>query len=319
MKKKSGDESEFQEDESPSSSSELEDSDSGESEESAKEKDSEPSDGVDTIRRYLKEIQKSKLLTFEQEQELGKRIAKGDEEARQKMIESNLRLVVSMGKRYINRGLHFSDIIEEGNIGLIRAVEKFDYKRGFKFSTYASWWIRQAIERAIINQSKLIRLPVHVVERLNQYLTKAEELVRRFHREPTVKEISEEMSMPEEDIIDIQQLVRKTYSLDSPIGHAADTLLRDVIEDTSQISPSVMAMGIKNREEIERWMQALKENEYRVIQLRFGLKGEVPHTLEEIGKMFGFTRERVRQIEHAALGKLRAVIQQKTIKSEEML
>jgi RNA polymerase nonessential primary-like sigma factor len=318
MKKKSRDDSEYQEEEG-GSSSEVEESEQEEAAESGKTYEPEPSDGVDTIRRYLKEIQKSKLLTFEQEQELGKRIAKGDEEARQKMIESNLRLVVSMGKRYINRGLHFSDIIEEGNIGLIRAVEKFDYKRGFKFSTYASWWIRQAIERAIINQSKLIRLPVHVVERLNQYLTKAEEQVRKLHREPTVKEMSEQLDMDEDEIIEVQQLIRKTYSLDSPIGHTADTLLKDVIEDTSQISPSVMAMGIKNREEIERWMKVLKENESRVIQLRFGLKGEVPHTLEEIGKMFGFTRERVRQIEHAALSKLRAVIQEKSIKSEEML
>ena len=287
--------------------------------EDEKEEDQYHSDGPDSVRRYLKEIQKSKLLTFEQEQELGKRIAKGDQEARQKMIESNLRLVVSMGKRYINRGLHFSDIIEEGNIGLIRAVEKFDYRRGFKFSTYASWWIRQAIERAIINQSKLIRLPVHVVEKLNHYLGKVEELVRQLHREPTVSEVAEKMHLDEEEIVDTRKLIRRTYSLDSPIGQSADTLLRDIIEDKSQVSPAIMAIGIKNREEIERWLKTLKENEARVIQLRFGLSGEVPHTLEEIGKMFGFTRERVRQIEHAAINKLRALIEKMMIKSDEML
>jgi RNA polymerase sigma factor (sigma-70 family) len=288
-------------------------------EEDEKDKGGYQSEGVDTVRRYLKEIQKSKLLTFEQEQELGKRIAKGDHPARQKMIESNLRLVVSMGKRYINRGLHFSDIIEEGNIGLIRAVEKFDYRRGYKFSTYASWWIRQSIERAIINQSKLIRLPVHVVEKLNHYLGKTEELVRELHRPPTVHEVAERMHLDENEIIETRQLVRRTYSLDSPIGQSADTMLQDIIEDKSQISPAIMAMGIRNREEIQGWMKSLKENEARVIQLRFGLEGEVPHTLEEIGKMFGFTRERVRQIEHSAINKLRAIVEKEMIKAEEML
>lgn len=307
-------------DKSDSEDSDSEDSGSENEEEEEQQQDSRyQSEGPDSVRRYLKEIQKSKLLTFEQEQELGKRIAKGDHQARQKMIESNLRLVVSMGKRYINRGLHFSDIIEEGNIGLIRAVEKFDYRRGYKFSTYASWWIRQSIERAIINQSKLIRLPVHVVERLNHYLGKAEELVRELHRAPTVREVAEKMSVEEAEIIDLRQLIRRTYSLESPIGHTADTMLKDIIEDKTQISPVVMAIGIRNREEIHRWMKVLKENEARVIQLRFGLDGEVPHTLEEIGKMFGFTRERVRQIEHSAINKLRAIVEKETIKPEEML
>ena len=290
-----------------------------ESERKSEEERRKPSEAHDSIRSYLKDIQKSVLLTFEQEQELGKRIAKGDAKARQRMIEANLRLVVSIGKRYINRGLPFSDIIEEGNIGMIRAVEKFNYKLGFKFSTYASWWIRQAIERAIINQSKLIRLPVHVVEKLNHYLSKSEGLVQKFQREPSVKEMAEKMKVPEKDIIEIRLLIRKTYSLDSPIGDRAETSLKDIIEDTSQDSPSVMAMGIKNREEIEGWLQTLKENERRVIQLRFGLAGEVPHTLEEIGKGFGFTRERVRQIEHAAINKLRELIQEKMIKVDEML
>lgn len=280
----------------------------------------EPAETMDAIKSYLKEIRKSVLLTFEQEQDLGKRIQEqGDEDARRQMIESNLRLVVSMGKRYINRGLPFSDIIEEGNIGLIRAVEKFDYKRGFKFSTYASWWIRQSIERAIINQSKMIRLPVHVVEKLNHYLSIVEQLMQEVNRVPSAKEIAQRMNVKEVEVLEVQQLIRKTYSLDSPIGGREDTSLKDVIEDTSQIPPSIMAIGIRNREEIEKWLAMLKENEYKVIVLRFGLAGEVSHTLEEIGKVFGLTRERVRQIENTAINKLRAIIQGKTIKPEEIL
>jgi RNA polymerase primary sigma factor/RNA polymerase nonessential primary-like sigma factor len=224
-----------------------------------------------------------------------------------------------MGKRYINRGLPFSDIIEEGNIGLIRAVEKFDYKRGFKFSTYASWWIRQAIERAIINQSKMIRLPVHVVEKLNHYMAISEQLMQEMNHVPTAKEVARRMKVKEDEILEIQQLIRKTYSLDSPIGGREDTSLKDVIEDTSQIPPSIMAIGIRNREEIEKWLGTLKENERKVVTLRFGLGGEMSHTLEEIGNVFGLTRERVRQIEHSAITKLRAIIDQKTIKPEEIL
>jgi RNA polymerase primary sigma factor/RNA polymerase nonessential primary-like sigma factor len=289
-------------------------------EEPEEKPEAEPAETMDAIKSYLKEIRKSVLLTFEQEQDLGKRIQEqGDEDARTQMIESNLRLVVSMGKRYINRGLPFSDIIEEGNIGLIRAVEKFDYKRGFKFSTYASWWIRQAIERAIINQSKMIRLPVHVVEKLNHYMAISEQLMQEMNHVPTAKEVARRMKVKEDEILEIQQLIRKTYSLDSPIGGREDTSLKDVIEDTSQITPSIMAIGIRNREEIEKWLGTLKENERKVVTLRFGLAGEMSHTLEEIGNVFGLTRERVRQIEHSAITKLRAIIDQKTIKPEEIL
>jgi len=297
--------------------SEVEGSDLGGPE--AEEEEKKPAETLDAIQSYLKEIRKSVLLTFEQEQDLGKRMEKGDEQARQRMIESNLRLVVSIAKRYINRGLPFSDVIEEGNIGLIRAVEKFDYKRGFKFSTYASWWIRQAIERAIINQSKVIRLPVHVVEKLNHYLREAEEVIQKLGREPTANEMADRMKVDEKEIIEIRQLIRKTYSLDSPIGSTTETSLKDIIEDTTQISPSIMAIGIKNREEIERWLSTLKDNERKVIKLRFGLSGEMPHTLEEIGKGFGLTRERVRQIEYSAINKLRAIMEEKTIGPEEIL
>lgn len=273
----------------------------------------------DAVKTYLRDIRRSTLLTFKDEVMLAKKIAKGDEAARQRMIESNLRLVVSIGKRYMNRGLPFSDIIEEGNIGLIKAVEKYNHKKGFRFSTYASWWIRQSIERAIINQGKLIRLPVHVVERVNHYLAHLEDLVQELGREPEIGEISKKMKLQEEDVDRIQQLLRKTYSLDSPISANKETSLRDVIEDTSQVSPINKAEGVRRREDILGWMTLLKDNERQVIILRFGLEGDEPHTLEEIGKLFGLTRERVRQIESTALRKLRGIIAEKTIGPDEIL
>jgi len=286
---------------------------------SADEQENVPAEAFDVIKSYLKEIRKSALLTFEEEQDLAKKIEMGDEKARQRMIESNLRLVVSIGKRYINRGMAFSDIIEEGNIGLIKAVERFNYRRGFRFSTYGSWWIKQAIERSIINQSKLIRLPVHVVERLNHYLSFNEQLMHALDREPTAKELAEKMGNSEKEISEIRQLIRKTYSLDTPIGSNQDVSLKDMIEDTTQISPSLKAEGILRRETIFQWLDTLKENERKVVILRFGLEGAEPQTLEEIGKVFGLTRERMRQVEAVALNKLRALIESKTIKPEEIL
>ena len=283
------------------------------------EEEEESSSGLDAVKTYLKEIRKSTLLTFKDEQSLAKRIAKGDHAARQRMIESNLRLVVSIGKRYMNRGLPFSDIIEEGNIGLIKAVEKFNWRKGFRFSTYASWWIKQSIERAIINQGKLIRLPVHVVERVNHYLAHLEDLVQDLGREPDTQEIGKRMKIAADEVEEIQQLLKKTYSLETPIGANKETYLKDIIEDTSQILPSTKAEGIRRREDILRWMEILKENEKQVIVLRFGLDGDEPKTLEDIGKVFGLTRERVRQIEAAALAKLRAIITQKTIQVDEMI
>jgi len=283
------------------------------------EEEEESSSGLDAVKTYLKEIRKSTLLTFKDEQSLAKRIAKGDHSARQRMIESNLRLVVSIGKRYMNRGLPFSDIIEEGNIGLIKAVEKFNWRKGFRFSTYASWWIKQSIERAIINQGKLIRLPVHVVERVNHYLAHLEDLVQDLGREPDTQEIGKRMKIAADEVEEIQQLLKKTYSLETPIGANKETYLKDIIEDTSQILPSTKAEGIRRREDILRWMEILKENEKQVIVLRFGLDGDEPKTLEDIGKVFGLTRERVRQIEAAALAKLRAIITQKTIQVDEMI
>jgi len=276
-------------------------------------------EGLDTVKSYLRDIRKSTLLTFEQEQALGKRVMAGDVSARDQMIEANLRLVISIGKRYMNRGFPFSDIVEEGNLGLIKAVEKFNYKRGFRFSTYASWWIRQFIERAIINQGKLIRLPVHVVERLNRFLSAVEHLGQGLSREPRTEEIAGRMKIPEEEVTDLKQLIRTTCSLDSPINERTDTFLRDVIEDPTTLSPADTAEGVLRREELMGWVTDLPEKEQEVIKKRFGLDGGEAQTLEEIGHTLGLTRERVRQIETAALGKLRSVIEQKTMTQEDLL
>ncbi|WP_455377594.1 sigma-70 family RNA polymerase sigma factor [Petrachloros mirabilis] len=285
----------------------------------AEEKSRSRSEGLDTLKSYLREIRRSTLLTFKQEQQLGKRVMAGDEQARQQMIESNLRLVISIGKRYIHRGFPFSDIVEEGNLGLIKAVEKFNYKRGFRFSTYASWWIRQYIERAIINQGKLVRLPVHVVERLNRYLNRIEGLVQELGREPTAAEIAKKMKITEEEVLDLKQIVRTTCSLDSPINDQADTFLRDVIEDPMCISPADAAEGVIRRTEMMTWVKQLPEKEQTVIVYRFGLDGSEARTLEEIGREMGLTRERVRQIETAALGRLRNTIQQRTLTRSDLL
>ncbi len=277
------------------------------------------SEGLDTVKSYLRDIRNSTLLSFEEEQDLGKRVQAGDAIARHKMIESNLRLVISIGKRYMNRGFPFSDIVEEGNLGLIKAVEKFNYKRGFRFSTYASWWIRQFIERAIINQGKLIRLPVHVVERLNRFMAHVEQLGQELSREPRADEIGTRMKLSEGEVISLKQLIRTTCSLDSPISDRSDTYLRDVIEDPLSISPADTAEGVLLREELMEWVQGLHEKERKVIILRFGLDGGEAQTLEEIGHSLGLTRERVRQIETAALVRLRAVIEQKTMKQDDLL
>jgi len=275
--------------------------------------------GFDTVRSYLNDIRKAALLTFEQEQELGKRVKEGDFQAREHMIEANLRLVVSIGKRYMNRGLAFSDVIEEGNLGLIKSVEKFDYSRGFRFSTYASWWIRQYIERAIINQGKLVRLPVHVVERLNRYLAKTEQLVQELGREPTASEVATRMKTTNETVLDLRQVVRTTCSLDSPISEGGDTFLRDVIEDPSCVSPADTAEGVMRRAEMMEWVQELPEKEQTVIMSRFGLDGSEAKTLEEIGREMGLTRERVRQIEMAALARLRHTIERRTMTQSDLL
>lgn len=275
--------------------------------------------GLDAIKYYLKEIRKTPLLTFEEEQELAKRIAQGDQDARSKMIEANLRLVVAIGKKYINRGLPFSDIIEEGNLGLIRAVEKFQYQKGFKFSTYASWWIKQAIERAIVNQTRTIRLPVHIAEIVNSYMRASRQLTQALGRDPTVEEIAKKMKVSVEKARNISQVVRETYSLEMLIGDQEEDTLKDILQDNNSVSPAAISEEIRRREHIEEWLSQLSPSERRVIDLRFGLKDGEPKTLDSIGKDFGITRERVRQIETQALNKLRNITKRKKIDLEGML
>ena len=277
------------------------------------------SKGLDAIKYYLKEIRKTPLLTFEQEQDLAKKIEKGDQDARAKMIEANLRLVVAIGKKYINRGLQFSDIIEEGNLGLIRAVEKFQYQRGFKFSTYASWWIKQAIERAIVNQTRTIRLPVHIAEIVNSYLRSVRQLTQALGRDPQIEEIAKKMKVSVDKVRSISQVVRETYSLDMLIGDQEEDTLKDILQDTNALSPASASEDIRRREHIDEWLQQLSVSERKVIELRFGLGDGEPKTLDSIGKDFGITRERVRQIETQALNKLRIITRRKKIDLEEML
>ncbi len=275
--------------------------------------------GLDAIKYYLKEIRKTPLLTFEQEQELAKRIARGDADARARMIEANLRLVVAIGKKYINRGLPFSDIIEEGNLGLIRAVEKFQYEKGFKFSTYASWWIKQAIERAIVNQTRTIRLPVHIAEIVNSYMRAMRQLTQQLGREPQIEEIAKKMRVSVDKARSISQVVRETYSLDMLIGDQEEDTLKDILQDTNALSPANFSDDIRRREHIDEWLTQLSVSERKVIEMRFGLNDGEPKTLDSIGKEFGITRERVRQIETQALNKLRAITKRKKIDLEGML
>ncbi len=277
------------------------------------------SPSLDTIKIYLREISQIPLLTPEEEVKLAKKVWRKDKAARQKMIESNLRLVVSIAKRYINRGLPFLDLIEEGNIGLIKAVERFQYKKGFKFSTYASWWIRQAIERALVNQTRTIRLPIHVDEKINRFIKVLREQIQAKGREPTMDELAEVMDTTVEKVKEVMQVVRSTQSLDMPIGEKQENSLKDVIEDQSILSPDDIVEGIKRHDMIASWLDKLTENEKNVVILRFGLEDGEPKTLEKIGEEFGVTRERIRQIESSALKKLRYIIAQEELILDEIL
>lgn len=274
---------------------------------------------VDSVNCYLKEIRKSPLLTFADEQELGKRISEGDMEAREKMIEANLRLVVAIAKKYVNRGLAFSDIIAEGNLGLIRAVEKFDYRKGFKLSTYASWWIRQYIERAFVNQLSTIRLPVHVAEVVNQYKRTVTQLTRDLEREPSVEEIAEKMKLTVEKVRSVSQVVRETLSLDTIIGDKDEDTLEDVLKDNGAVLPDSYSETVNRRAHINEWLSKLSECERKVIEQRFGLNDSEPRTLDSIGKEYKITRERVRQIENKALNKLRNFTREEHLGLEGML
>lgn len=259
----------------------------------------------DPVRMYLKEIGRVPLLTAEEEVELAKRMEMGDREAKQRLIESNLRLVVSIAKRYVGRGMAFLDLIQEGNMGLIKAVEKFDYRKGYKLSTYATWWIRQAITRAIADQARTIRIPVHMVETINKLVRTSRELVQELGREPTAEEIGEKMGITPEKVREIQKIAQEPVSLETPIGEEEDSHLGDFIEDVDALAPDEAASYLLLKEQIEEVLSGLNDREQRVLRLRFGLDDGRPRTLEEVGREFGVTRERIRQIEAKALRKLR--------------
>ena len=259
----------------------------------------------DPVRMYLREIGKIPLLTFDEELELAKRILEGDEEAKQKLAESNLRLVVSIAKKYFGRGMLFLDLIQEGNMGLIKAVEKFDYTKGFKFSTYATWWIRQAITRAIADQARTIRIPVHMVETINKLIRTSRNLLQQMGREPTPEEIAKEMEIPVEKVVEIQKIAQDPVSLETPIGEEEDSHLGDFIQDEDSPAPHDAASYTLLKEQLEEVMNTLTPREAKVLKLRFGLEDGKSRTLEEVGKEFNVTRERIRQIEAKALRKLR--------------
>jgi RNA polymerase primary sigma factor len=262
----------------------------------------EPS--LDSLRLYLRDIGRVPLLSAAEEVALAKRIEAGDMVAKRRMVEANLRLVVSIAKGYLGRGLSFLDLIQEGSLGLIRAVEKFDYRRGFKFSTYATWWIRQAVTRAIADKARTIRIPVHMVEKLNRVVHLERQLVQTLGREPTADEIAAELEMTGDDVREIRRMAQMPVSLEKPIGEEEDSALGDFVEDQTAISPFEEAAGNLRRSEIIRALSVLPERERQVLELRFGLQGQQPCTLEEVGRTFGVTRERIRQIENNTLRKL---------------
>jgi len=260
---------------------------------------------IDPVKVYLKAIGKVKLLSASQEVQLAKRIEAGDAEAKKLLVESNLRLVVSIAKKYAGRGMLFLDLIQEGNIGLIKAVEKFDYKRGYKFSTYATWWIRQGITRAISDQARTIRVPVHMVENINKLMRVQRKLVQEFGRDPSAEEISEKMDFTPEKVREIIKINQNPVSFESPVGEEGDTQLGDFIEDSEIEKPMDAALFILLQEQLQKILDTLDDRERRIIQLRFGLHDGYPRTLEEVGREFKVTRERIRQIEFKTLNKLR--------------
>ena len=265
-------------------------------------------DGIsieDPVRMYLKDIGKVPLLSAEEEIELAKRMENGDQEAKKRLAEANLRLVVSIAKRYVGRGMLFLDLIQEGNLGLIKAVEKFDYRKGYKFSTYATWWIRQAITRAIADQARTIRIPVHMVETINKLIRVSRQLLQELGREPTPEEISEEMGMPVDRVREILKISQEPVSLETPIGEEEDSHLGDFIQDDNVPVPAEAASFTLLREQLVEVLGTLTEREQKVLRLRFGLDDGRARTLEEVGKEFNVTRERIRQIEAKALRKLR--------------
>lgn len=268
----------------------------------------------DPVRMYLKEIGKIPLLGMEDEVELAKKMELGDPEARKRLAESNLRLVVSIAKRYVGRGMQFLDLIQEGNLGLIKAVEKFDYTKGYKFSTYATWWIRQAITRAIADQARTIRIPVHMVETINRLVRTSRQLLQELGREPTTEEIAARLELPVERVSEIMKMSQKPVSLETPIGEEEDSHLGDFIQDDNVLVPQDAAAFTLLHEQLMEVLLTLTEREQKVLRLRFGLDDGRPRTLEEVGKQFNVTRERIRQIEAKALRKLRHPSRSKKLK-----
>jgi RNA polymerase primary sigma factor len=268
----------------------------------------------DPVRMYLKEIGRVPLLSAEEEVSLAKRMEQGDEEAKRRLAEANLRLVVSIAKRYVGRGMLFLDLIQEGNLGLIKAVEKFDYKKGYKFSTYATWWIRQAITRAIADQARTIRIPVHMVETINKLIRVSRQLLQELGREPSADEIAEEMEIPVERVREIMKIAQEPVSLETPIGEEEDSHLGDFIEDEDAPAPAEAASFILLKEQLQEVLDTLTPREEKVLRLRFGLDDGRSRTLEEVGQEFGVTRERIRQIEAKALRKLRHPSRSKKLK-----
>ena len=296
----------------------LDDDDDDDSEgNKKKELDVSLPDGInldDPVRMYLKEIGKVDLLTAEEEVELAQRMEAGDDEAKKKLAEANLRLVVSIAKRYVGRGMLFLDLIQEGNLGLIKAVEKFDYRKGYKFSTYATWWIRQAITRAIADQARTIRIPVHMVETINKLMRVSRQLLQDLGREPTPEEIAEEMDLPVAKVREIMKISQEPVSLETPIGEEEDSHLGDFIPDEDVPVPAEAAAFTLLKEQLIEVLDTLTEREQRVLRLRFGLDDGRARTLEEVGKVFEVTRERIRQIEAKALRKLRHPSRSKKLK-----